>query len=340
MPYVGLSITPKVVRLVELKREGSNYLLSRYSERQLKNPIQSANDLLQNDELKKALESLKRECKVEFVKASLPEESAYLFKTEVEGSTEDEIRSAIEVHLEENVPISGEDALFDFHIFKQEKGKTDVSVTALPSKVVEAYVQLFNSCGIIPLSFLIEPTAIAKAVVDRTDMGSYLIVNLGETKASISIVSSGAIQFTSTVTIGSESFTAAIAKQFNVTAEEAEKIKKEKGFLKEKEDSDLFFALANTVSILKDEIERVYIYWQTHKDKEGEVGKSISKIILSGKDATLLGFRDHLALSLKIPVEIGNPWVNAFSFDEIIPSLNETDALNYAACIGLALPKS
>jgi type IV pilus assembly protein PilM len=340
LPFVALDISSKAVRILELKHRNGQTEVGRFGERLLTTPFE-VDTMASNEELKKVLQSLQREFRLHYVKATLPEEEAYLFKTEVEEGSLQAMRTSIEFHLEENVPISGEEALFDFHIYKKkDQAHYDSSVTVLPKKTVESYTSLFLECNLEPLSFLLEPTAISRAVVKGDDTGAYIIANLGEVKTGISIVSDQAIQFTSTVNIGSESFTSAISKEFNVTAEDADKMKKEKGLVRQSENSDIFFALANSVSVLKDEIERVFMYWHSQQENTGAATKKIEKVILCGKDSTLLGFRDHLALNLKIPVEIANVWGNLFSFDETIPPISQADSLNYAACVGLLLPKT
>lgn len=340
LPFVGLDISSKAVRILELKHVGGHMEVGRYGERMLSAPFEVEN-IASNEELKKVLQSIQREFKLHYVKTTLPEEEAYLFKTDVAEGTPEEMRTAIEFRLEENVPISGEEALFDFHLFKKKAdSQYEATVTVLPKKTIDSYTKLFLECNMEPLSFLLEPTAISRSVVKRGDASAYIIVNLGEVKTGISIVSDQAIQFTSTVNIGSESFTSAISKEFNVSAEEAEKIKKEKGLVRQDDNTDVFFALANSVSVLKDEIERVFMYWHSHQDKNDASAKNISKVVLCGKDSTMQGLKDHLAISLKVPVELANVWGNLFSFDEVIPPISQEDSLNYAACVGLLLPKT
>ena len=339
MPFFGLDISPRAVRVVDLHREMGALHLGRFGERKL-TELFSPETISKNSELKKVLKSLQREFNLQFIKASLPESSAYLFRTEVDSKlTNDEIISEIEMHLEENVPLGGEEAVFDYHVIKSSPTKTELTVTVLPKAIIDNYANLFNECGLTALSFMFQPTAISRAVIPKKDKEAYIVVNLADTESGIFVVSDGAVQFTSTVSIGSENLTAAIIKQFSVSPEEAEKIKREKGLIKKPDTNDLYLALANAVSVLRDEIERVFIYWQSHKEKQGQAGERVEKIILVGKDAIMTGLKDHLTLSLKVPVEIGNVWSNAFSFDVEIPAINREDSLDYAAAIGLCLPK-
>ena len=128
--------------------------------------------------------------------------------------------------------------------------------------------------------------------------------------------------------------TAALGKYFAVSEEEAKLMKKEKGFAKG-EDQELMAALVNAVSVLRDEIQRVVLYWQTHHDKESKF--PVKKIILIGSDAVIPGFAEYLSVSLKTPVEIGNVWENFERYKTEVPPVHHTDSLSFGACIGLSL---
>jgi len=60
--------------------------------------------------------------------------------------------------------------------------------------------------------------------------------------------------------------------------------------------------------------------------------------LLCGGGANLKGLSELLALELKIPVEIGNPWVNILPEDQKeVSGLSTEKSLGYAAALGLAL---
>ena len=200
MPSFGIDIGSKSIQVIELKQSNGKIKLGRFGERFLETPITDFRTISENTELKKVIESLEREFQLRFVRVSLPEEISYLFTTTVEMGSEETIRRDIEFHLEENVPISGEEAVFDYHIFRfLGNNEVEAIVTVLPRKIIESYITLFESCGITILSFLLEPTAVSRSVVKKGDNAAYLVVNLKDTQTGISIVSEGAPQFTSTV---------------------------------------------------------------------------------------------------------------------------------------------
>ena len=169
-------------------------------------------------------------------------------------------------------------------------------------------------------------------------MGTFLIINMREESTGLSIVSRGVVQFNLTIPIGGDALTNALEKHFSVDTATAERIKEERGFVKNPENMELFFSLMNTVSAISDEANKLLIYWQTHQNTAGRSGTKIEKVILCGRDANLAGFDEYLGSALKVPVEIGNVWQNAFSHEAYIPAISFLDSLDYASAIGLALP--
>ena len=286
------------------------------------------------------LSSLRKELGMEFVSATLPEEKAYLFKTELPKVAEENLREAVELRLEENVPIAAKDTIFDYAVIPTEsKDHVDVSVSALPLKVVDAYLEVIRAADLKPVSLSVEATTLSRALIPKGNLGTFMIVNIAETRTGLSIVSRGVVQFSLMVPIGGDALTEGLKKRFSVDDEEAKKIKEERGFEKSRENMEIFFSLMNTVSAIKDEINKLLVYWQTHQSPSGNSAENISKIIMCGRDCNLAGFDEYLSLTLKIPVEVGNVWQNAFSYDDFIPSIPLLDSFDYATAIGFALPE-
>lgn len=342
MPHVGFDISATSIRYVELVKSPDGLKLGKYGTLDVPRPIVFDEKLANNQDLILALKKIQKNNKFDFVEVSIPEEKAYLFTTEIPSGDAETVRNHIEFHLEENVPLALADAVFDYHIIKKnnKKGTDFASVSVVPRAVIEDYVALFEKCGMTPVSFLIENQAITKAIIQSSDVATYLVVNIGRTKTVLSIVSEQAVQFTSTVNIGGEDFALAIAKENAISKEEAEKMIKEKGFVRTKNNNDFFLSLINVASALRDEIQRVYMYWLSHVDKNGKDPNAPFKVLLTGRDASIIGFREYMALSLKVSVDLANVWVNVLSFDTEIPPIEHLDSLNYATAIGLALPKS
>jgi type IV pilus assembly protein PilM len=347
MSHAGIDISSSVVRMAELVRTSRGLKLKFYAEEKLDSPILSNQSLLSHKNLVEALKKIQINHKLKFVEVSIPEEKSYLFTIEVADGTKEEIRTRIEMHIEESVPIALDDVVFDYHrIMKNEKtGMQFLAVSVVPKVVIDEYITLFEACGMFPISFLIENQALSRAIIKKGDRENYLIVNISHKNTVLSVVNDAAVQFTSTVALGNEDFTEAIAKKLGIEKEQALFIKYEKGFLREKGNEAVSDALIETSSLLVGEIKKIFVYWNSINNfKNKEEGGApqvvgVEKILIAGREAGIVGFRDFLAVSLKTPVEVANVWTNILSFEEEIPEIPMKESLGYGTAFGLALLK-
>jgi len=91
---------------------------------------------------------------------------------------------------------------------------------------------------------------------------------------------------------------------------------------------------------LIEQIKRYLSYYQTHASHEHLLpdGKGVAKILLCGGGANLKGLPEFLNTYFKIPVEIGNPWINILPEPQKeVLELPLEKSLSYATALGLAL---
>lgn len=332
--YVGLDIGGESLHYTELINTGESFRLGRYGKR----TFEKAESIIVNESLKTALKDIRKNNDISYAKVALPEEETYLFTTEVVGEDDQEIKDYIEFHLDENVPIPGAEALFDYYILPKTSDKKIAVVSVVSREVVNRYNSLLEECGITAVSFMVESGALSRSVVLKGYKGTHILVYLSREKTMLAIVEEGFVQFSSTSNFGGAQLTSAIQKQFGVDVDEARKIKYKKGLFKSNTDGEAYsFTLANTISVLRDEIQRVSAYWM--KLPQG-TNSPIEKMILCGKDAAIPGFADYLSSSLKIPVEVSDVWANISYYDKVVPPIPFEDSLSYATSIGLVLSTS
>ena len=354
MSHSGVHINSTSVHAAEILRTSKGFKLRTYAEEELETPILINQSLLGHKNLIDVLKRIQRKNNLKFVEVSIPEEKSYLFTIDVLDGTNEQIRNRIEMHLEENVPISIDDSIFDYHIIKVDKKNRMLflAVFVVPQVIIEEYISLFELCNMVPVSFLIENQALAKAVIKRGDKENYLIVNISHGSTVLSIVSDESVRFTSTVSMGSEDLTIAISDRLLIDTNQARFLKYEKGFSKEKDNEDVSKALIEKTSILIEEINKVFTYWNgMNSFKNIKIGNPdadpnitpdsavVKKILIAGKEAGIIGFKDFLATSLKIPVEVVNVWINIASIENDIPEISMKESLGYGTAFGLALLK-
>jgi type IV pilus assembly protein PilM len=336
MPSVGFDISDDVIRFVELKRKGSSFELGLYGEEPLEKDIIEEGYIKDKAKLTAALAAIQKKHNLQFIKASLPEEKSFLFKTEIPMMDEADIRGALQFKIEENVPVSLADAVYDYRILKKPMpgDKTiQVSVTVVHMKVVSSYLDAFKGANLTPIEFQIESQAIAHAAVPRARGDTYILVAMRDTRTVLAIVSGGEVLFTSNIPIGGQAIADSLGKNLNIGKEEVEKIRKGKEV---RESNEMFLSLVSAATALRDEVQKLLTYWNSHSQEYGH-DNTIRKIIISGSDA-MLGLDDYLSRSLEMKAIVADPWINILSIKNYIPPLTLREALDYMPALGLALP--
>lgn len=341
-PAVGIDISDHKVRFIELIPKHRTFTVGRFGEQALPNGTILEGEIKDPNTLKTVLIGLRRDNNLSFVRGSLPEEKAYLFRTEVPMLTPPETRENIAFQLEEHVPIGPADAVFDYAITNPLFDKTtslscEAVVSVFPRAIVDSYVDVFHGAGLTPLSLEMEGSALARSLIKSGDQGTYLIVDFGAERTGIAIYSKGAVRFTTTVDVGGEKLTSAIERQLNIPHIEAEKLKRAGAFSRNGQYRELFGILLDAISVLKEQVNKHYVYWHNHLDKVDATPPLIEKILLCGGDANLEGLAEHFSLAMQTKVEIGNVWTNAFSTENYIPPVSFAISLSYGTAIGLAL---
>jgi type IV pilus assembly protein PilM len=336
IPSVGLDISDESIKFVEFVYVNNVIKLGRYGERKIPVGVIESGKIKDLKKIEEILVSLKKDEKIKSVRVSLPEEQMYLFEFYLEKAELENIRESIELCLEEYIPLSAQDAVFDYEILREDGKGFDIQVSATPKNIIDDYLSVFRNSGIRVESLELEAQAIARAVIKKNDLDTYMIVDFGEKRTGIFIVSKGVVMFTSTLDVGGTLLTSMIQKSFKISFEEAEKMKREYGLERNSINKELFSVILNSVSILRDEIVKHFTYWHTHTDGDVE-HQPIRKIILCGGDSNLIGLLDYLSVSTKNVVNMADVWINIINMEKYVPEIKFEQSLTYAGAIGLAL---
>lgn len=337
LPSFGLDISDESIKYIELVKTKDCIRVNRYGEKKIPAGIIESGKIKDQKRMEEILVSLREEAGLKTVRVSLPEEQVYLFNLKLEKLGLENVREGIELSLEEYVPISAQDAIFDYELLSEDEQSLKLQVAAIPKNVIEEYLSVFKNSKITARSFELEAQAIVRSVIKKGDTETYMIVDFGKTRTGIFIVSSGVVIFTSTLDMGGVMLSNMIEKDLKISFEEAEKKKKEFGLKRNASNTEVFSVILNGVSILRDEIAKHFMYWHTHKDEEGKDRPPIKKVILCGGDSNLIGLAEYFSVSIKTSVEIADVWANITKTEKYIPDISFNQSLTFASALGLAL---
>ncbi len=329
MPAAGISINEDAIRFLNFKFRNGVVILTDFGEEKLPEGSIESGAPAKKDQIISVLRKLKHGHGITYANVALPEDKAYVFKANVSVPKGANLADSVGFILEENIPLSPAETVFDFAVVRggnmisgteasaeESQTTSEVVVSALPQETVEAYLDICKQADINVLQFDIESEAVARSVVPRNDTGTRLIVHFNLDKVVLAIVSYGLVQFASVVNPAAETSVRAVESRSREN-------------------------LAESVELiaLRDEIKKICLYWQSNRGgSKQKTEAKIESIIVSGQVDQKLNITSYLSKHIGLPTDLANVWQNAFSFDETIPKIPFEDSLRFAGAIGLALP--
>lgn len=339
MPAAAVDVSDSSVKYIQLaaSKEWEGYEIVHHGIIPLAAGIVVGGSLEKPEALAAVLEQITKQTKNHFVRLSLPEEHAYIFETAIRRDTKpDAVRSAIELKLEENVPLPPREAIFDYECEPDEFNNKNIRVvvTAYSRALIEKYSEACTIAGVVPVAFEVEAEALARAVVSKEEKGAALILDFGATRTGIGIIENHILRYTSTIEVGSRDMFAAIQKKDSaMNIEEFLHYSSQEGLANQR--GRYYAELEETVGRVVKELTLRLQYWENQIEEKQK--PNISKIIICGGAANMKGIAAYFAAALGVPVAVADVWQNVFSTEDFVPGISFADSMGYAISIGLAL---
>ncbi len=271
---------------------------------------------------------------------SLPESKTYihLFKF----TNKNDIYTQIEEKIKITIPFDYDDLYWDFTEVSNTHEGVKILCVAAQRDIVDSYIYFFKSVNVDPVAFEIQGASVGRALLPikrikfgkkkkdyRTVMAdgkSRMIVDMGAKTTTLNIFNEEAVLTVSVpLPYAGKYFTKKIAEHFEINEEEANKIKEEEGFLKEKKSYNVLRAPGEKI------VNEIY---EASKYYKREFGLEVKEVILVGGTSLLPGIVDFFSEKLEgLTMKVGDPLkkINDLGFLE-----NEKPIL-FSNVIGLSL---
>lgn len=349
---IGLDIGSHSIKLVEINQSKKGMILKNFGVIGLPKDAIVEGTIKEMEVVASVIKNLCKNLKVKNknVATSISGFSVIVKKISISQRGESELDSSIHEEAEQYIPFDISDVNLDYEILKlKEAGMGDEGATEGPKKgtalmdvllvaakkdIIEDYESLIQLAGLNPVIMDVDAFALQNAFEASSGdvSGCYAIINVGAEELGINAVKDGVSIFTRDSSYGGSQITEAIMSRFNVSFEEAEKIKlggtkvdKERGALEE--------IFTTVVSGWVQEIKRALDFLSTTYPDE-----SIDKILVSGGAYRIPGFLKYLEQETGISVEELNPFANLQINEKVFdPRYLSYMAPQAGVAVGLAL---
>jgi len=347
--YVGIDIGSSSIKVAQLKKDKGRIILETYGEVAL-GPYQQDDGVpgqltnLEVDVLADALKNLISQANVTAKTALLSVSSAtsLIFILRVPNISQRELGGVVQNEARKYIPVPLTEVSLDWWIIPEkeiygddesgdtEQSELDVLVAAVRNEVVSRYNTVSEKLGnFSSVSYEIETFSAIRGSF-KHELAPVMIIDLGASGTRMSIIEHGVVRKFRAVNRGSAYVTSSIQKSLEIEFPEAEKLKRKVGLDKQNERQDVYSLIESGMNYVYSEIQNVIF------DFEKEYSKPISKIILTGGGAQLIGLKDQIASRYNITTVFADPFSKALSPDFLDDVLSNAGP-EFTVAVGLAL---
>ena len=336
----GIQCTDTAIRFASFHMSKKSVELHAYGEHMLSGDIIKDGALIKPQALTQALMTLRKKYKLKDIHLVLPEEQSFIFHTSMPYSDGDNFETAIKDHIDAYLELHDKEFEGSFtcegDILGIHDGSYELQITVTPDSVLSSYKHACQAAGFSIQSMEVGAHMVSRACLANAHEESCLLVDFGEEKTHISLVSEEHIMEHETHHLGSKHLIPEIQDFLNVTQADAERIHRDYGLSRNHREPALLARLAERIAPLRKALDRMYVAWHTRDYKTKKQQHPITKIVLVGEGAHLKGFAEHIAVTTRIPVEHAHVW-HATDAHNYIPEIPQHESHRYAHVISAAL---
>lgn len=214
---------------------------------------------------------------------------------------EEDLKSMVKYEISNYLPIDLDDYVIEYKtlecVEEDQLKKDKILVAALPRSIVDNYLKLAYELKLKPYKLDLSFNSMS-ACFDN-DGNTIAVIDLGYKYIEITIISNGNTEFSRIINHGSRELDLSIANYFNLTLEEAERIRKEYS-MKENESRNNAAMLKNAIEeILITWIEEINIMFKFYKSRN--TNNKIDTVYIYGGGAKLEGICEYFSDYFEIP---------------------------------------
>jgi len=338
---IGLDIGSSYIKTVKLKEARGSYELELVHVHPLPPELIVDGSII--DSLRLA-ESLKEMIKTAGIKTknaviSISGHSSVIIKRiSLPEMTEEELSESIRFEAEQYVPFDIEDVNLDFQIIgpKEEPGQMDVILVAVKKDIINEYIAVVKEAGLNPIivdigSFALENMYGINYEVEPDK--NVALLNIGASTINLIILKDGISVFTRDSSLGSNLHTEALQREFHLSYENAERLKRGESVENVSPD-DAQSVIESASEEILGEIIRSFDYYRSTT-----VHEDISEVILSGGCSLISNFASMIAERSGIETRLSEPFRNIKIPKKFDMTYVEEIAPMMAVAVGLALRK-
>jgi type IV pilus assembly protein PilM len=345
---VGLDIGDSSVKVVELKElgKGRGYQLLSLGWEPLSSEAIVDGQIMDSQLVADTIQRLCQRCRIKGgspVATALSGHHVIVKRISLPQMSEGELAESIHWEAEQYIPFDIDDVNLDYQILEGsslsgEGGNMDVLLAAAKKDKINDYVSVISEAGLNPVTVDIASFAMQNAFEANYELDPrqvVALVDIGSAVSSISVLHGGTSVYWRDINIGGNQYTDAIQKELNLSAEQAEQLKRgdELANIPYERVLPILSAVSDDIGT---EIQKTLDFFK----QISATDRPLDRLYLTGGTAQVVHMKESLGERLKTQVELLNPFrrippAGKAASPEVVNQMMPTASV----AVGLALRK-
>lgn len=200
--FVSLVISQNDLRLVKVDTKRNKII--KFAQAKVPPGVISNHRLRDKDALSAIIRDMWKKSRVgeKYVGVVVPEFSTYTKSIELPNLADTEIAEALQWQIQEYLPVSIEDVIFDWKVIKRERDRAHVQVVAILKDVLFGYIDAVGMAGLLPL--VVETPSQSIQRMTKDEAVGKLIIYLNQNEAILTI--SSALDMVASAVVSAQDF--------------------------------------------------------------------------------------------------------------------------------------
>jgi len=302
---IGIDIADHRILVAKLVKQGGVFAGDTFVGAELESGIIVDGRIKNKEALTKVFKELLQKIKIESsgeknIVFGLPKNQAYVhvFSDSSGNNNDDYINQIIKKDTEESIPLEVDDIYYTSKILNKTPDKNTFLVIAVSKEMIREWQDFFKNIGLSIQVYDLQSLATLRNLFTKLPANPFCVIDIGSDFTSITIFNNKGLRYSHTIKVAGINFSIQIAKELNISFEEAEKFKIKNGMPKT---GKIFPVMKNNLEPIVKTTKEIFAYIKNMSAEE------IEKIILIGGSALMKGLPEYLQEVIGVPVELGKP---------------------------------
>jgi len=308
-PVLGLDIGSSSIKIVELEKKRSGFVMKAFSSIALPEDAIIDGDIINHAAVVDAIKAAVKESAASAKQASssVAGASVIIKHIAIPKTQPKDVEDQVYFEAEQYIPFDMTEISLDFQIVQEDMGdgKMDILLVAAKKDFIEKRLSAVREGGLEPEILDVDSLALANIYWENYEHQpdtAALLIDVGAALTKINIVSENSTLFTRDVAIGGKNLTTEIQNKMNVSFQEAEGLKVD-ACLSGQIPQEMTSIVASIVENISLEIRRSLDFFLA-----ASTPYHVSSVYLSGGSCRIIGLKEALEEIIGIPAEYLNPF--------------------------------